>query len=190
MADDRQALLDRALTGDRAARGELLDRFQPYVRKLIRATRQGLPPERAGDSDLMQDAMLVASKAFEKFRGQNVAQFAGWLREVTIRTVGHAVRFHRDTGKRDPSREAAVAELDQLALPDGSSPETRAMGHEQHARLAAALDELPEDMQQVLIGRVFDGLPYRELAQKMGRTEQALRVFYVRALRRLRDLMI
>lgn len=187
MAEDRQVVLDRALNGDQAARGELFDQFRPYVRKLVQVTRHGLPSARAGDSDLIQDAMLVASKAFERFRGRSVAEFAGWLREVTIRTVGHAARFHRDTGKRAAGREVAVENLEALAISDGSSPEIKAMGHELHARIAAALERLPDDMRELLVGRILDGKPYAELALRMGRTEAALRVHYVRALRRLKD---
>jgi RNA polymerase sigma-70 factor (ECF subfamily) len=53
--------------------------------------------------------------------------------------------------------------------------------------MAEALARLPDDMQQVLLGRHMDGLSYAELAGRLGRTEAAVRVLYTRALRRLRD---
>ncbi len=189
MADERQALLERARGGEAAAWGELLESFRPYVRRLVQATRAGVPDARAGDSDLIQDAMLIATRAFERFRGASVAELAGWLREVTIRTVGHAARFHRSARRRDAGREVAVADLDELALSDGSSPDAKAMGHELHARLAAALEKLPDAMRELLHGRVIDGLDYKELARRTGRTEGALRVHYVRALRKLREAL-
>jgi RNA polymerase sigma factor (sigma-70 family) len=79
--------------------------------------------------------------------------------------------------------------MDALAISDGSSPEMKAMGHELHARLAAALEQLPDDMRELLQTRVIDGLDYREIARRTGRTEGALRVHYVRALRKLRELL-
>lgn len=187
MSDERQAILGRALAGDETARGELFERFRPYVRRLVQVSRHGLPPARAGDSDLIQDALLAATRAFGNFRGSDIAEFAGWLREVTIRVVGHAARFHQRAGKRAAGREAGGIDLDGLALPDGSSPDARAMRHELHARIAEALEQLPEDMRSLLLGRTVDGRSYRDLAVQTGRTEAALRVHYVRALRKLRE---
>ena len=43
-------------------------------------------------------------------------------------------------------------------------------------------------MQQVLLGRHLDGLSHAELARVLGRSESAVRMLYLRALRRLREL--
>jgi RNA polymerase sigma-70 factor (ECF subfamily) len=53
--------------------------------------------------------------------------------------------------------------------------------------MAEALSRLPEDMQQVLLGRHLDGASYGVLAERLGRSEGAVRVLYTRALRRLRE---
>lgn len=188
MSDDRQEVLDRALRGDAAARGVLFERFRPYVRRLVQVSRQGLSPARADDSDLIQDALFAANKAFDRFRGTTTAEFAGWLREVTIRVVGHVTRFHQGAGKRASGREAML-NPDGLAIPDGSSPDARAMRHEEHARIAEALERLPEDMRQLLLSRTVEGLSYREIAARTDRTEAALRIHYVRALRKLREFL-
>jgi len=50
-----------------------------------------------------------------------------------------------------------------------------------------ALARLPKDMQQVLLGRLVDGLPHAVIAQRLGRSEEAVRVLCGRALSRLRD---
>jgi RNA polymerase sigma-70 factor (ECF subfamily) len=54
--------------------------------------------------------------------------------------------------------------------------------------MADALSRLPEDMQQVLLGRHVDGRSHAEIAAALGRTEGAVRMLYLRALRRLREL--
>jgi RNA polymerase sigma-70 factor (ECF subfamily) len=70
----------------------------------------------------------------------------------------------------------------------GSSPSAQAIRHEEAALMAEALAGLPDDMQQVLLGRHVDGLSHAAIAQRLDRTEQAVRMLYVRALRRLREL--
>lgn len=183
--DAQQLLLDAARGGDPAALGKLLDLFRPYVRILVQAGGQRDAPGRQDDSDLIQDTMLVAHQAFARFRGSVVAEFAGWLRTLTLRTVGHAQRSHVATGKRSISREQVLEDLDRVALPESAGPTEEARRHEQAAIVAAALDRLPADMRQVLHGRFYDGLAYAELAARMQRSEGALRVLYTRALRRL-----
>jgi RNA polymerase sigma-70 factor (ECF subfamily) len=183
---EQQAALQRARLGDARARGELLESFRPYVRCIARALRDRRLAARVEESDLVQDALLEAHRQFAGFRGSTVAELTAWLRQIVIRTTGHTLRRHCGTGKRDPGRERPAEALEALADP-GSSPSAQAVRHEQAARLAEALARLPEDMQQVLLGRHLDGLPYAALAQALGRSEGAVRVLYIRALDRLRQ---
>jgi RNA polymerase sigma-70 factor (ECF subfamily) len=162
--------------------------FRPYVRVLVQAARRGRGLERQDDSDLIQDALLLAHRAFERFRGTTVAEFAGWLRQLAIRTVGHAARAAR-ADKRTALREADAPDLDALPLPDGSAPDGAALLHERSAQIAAALEQLPDDMRNVVLGRFLDGLSYDELARRLQRTPGALRVLYLRALRKLREIL-
>lgn len=183
----QQQLLDDARRGDMVALGGLLDQFRPYVRVLVHAAWRRMAPARQDDSDLIQDTMLVVLDAFARFRGATVAEFAGWLRTLTLRTVAHAVRSHVVAGKRGIRREEALLDLDQAPMAEGQGPSDEAQRHEQAAHVAAALERLPGDMQQVLRARMFDGASYAELAARMQRTEGALRVLYTRALRRMSD---
>ncbi len=182
---DQQAALTRARAGDVEAWGELLESFRPYVRFITRSLLEDRLRARLDGSDLVQDALLEAHRSFGDFRGATVAELAAWLRRIVARTAGHALRSHAGTGKRDVAREQSAEALDAVAAPD-SSPADRADRHEQTARLSAALARLPEDVQQVLLGRHLHGLSYAALAERLGRSEGALRVLYVRALERLR----
>jgi RNA polymerase sigma-70 factor (ECF subfamily) len=184
---DQQDALTCALQGDDRARGALLESFRPYVRLLVSALRKGRAPGRLDDSDLIQDALFEAHRQFAQFRGSTVAELAAWLRPVVLRAAGHTLRGHLGTGKRDAGREHSAEGLEELSVDPGSSPSGQAMRHEMNARLAERLARLPDDMQQVLLGRHMDDLSYAELAEQMGRSEAALRVLYTRALRRLRE---
>jgi RNA polymerase sigma-70 factor (ECF subfamily) len=186
-AGTQQALLERALHGETQALGELLQGLRPYVRFLVRAVRRGRLPNRLDDSDLIQDALVEVHRHFPRFHGQTVADLLSWLRPIVVRAAGHTLRGHLCTAQRDPGREQAEADLDALVADPDSSPSGQAIRQEQTLLLAEALGRLPEDMQQVLLGRHADGLAHAELAQRLGRSEAAVRVLYTRAVRRLRE---
>jgi RNA polymerase sigma-70 factor (ECF subfamily) len=186
-ADEQQAALDLARAGDSDALGRLLDGSRSYIRLLVRSLRRGRVPGRLDDSDLIQDALVEAHRSFARFHGTTVAEFTAWLRAVVVRAAGHTLRAHLTAGKRDVGREEVGAALAEQLADSGSTPSEQAARHELAARMADALARLPEDMQQVLLGRHVDGLSHAALAQQMGRSEGAVRVLYTRALRRLRE---
>ena len=185
-AGERQAALDRARRGDVQAFGELLESYRPYVRVLVRGFHDERLRARLDGSDLIQDALLEAHRCFAQFRGAAVAELTAWLRQIVLRTAGRTLRGHLGTDRRDAGRERAAGAAAECAA-DGSTPSAQAIRHEQAARMAEALARLPDDMQQVLLGRHTDDLSYAVLAERLGRSEAAVRVLYTRALRRLRE---
>lgn len=179
--------LERARAGDARALGELLESFRPYVRAVVRPFRDERLQAKIGESDLVQDALLEAHVSFAGFRGTTVAELVAWLRQVAVRTAGTTRRGFVGTDKRDPARELPNADLAAVQA-DSTSPSAAAVHNEETARITAALAGLPEDMQRVLLARHADGLAHAEIARQLGRTEGAVRVLYVRALDRLREL--
>ncbi len=184
----RQAAFERARQGDSRALGELLESFRPYVRVIVHALRDRRLQGRVDDSDLIQDAFLEAQRSFPDFRGSGLSELAVWLRCIVVRTSQRTRRHYAETDKRDLAREQVVDELAELAADSGSSPSATATRHEEAARMAEALAQLPEEMQQVLLARHVDDLPHATIADQLGRTEGATRMLYLRALRRLREL--
>src|SRR5262249_23863022 len=76
-------------------------------------------------------------------------------------------------------------------LPAGRDPgpAVRAMFRVQDAQLAAAIQQLPDDMRAVIVRRVFQQEPFEVVAQALNRSPGAARVLWTRALRRLRELL-
>jgi RNA polymerase sigma-70 factor (ECF subfamily) len=183
---EEQTALQRARQGDNAALGALLESFRPYAAMIARALHDNRLRARVDESDLIQDALLEAHRSFAGFSGETMAELAGWVRQIVIRTARQTLRRHLDANKRDAGRECA-ADLDGLAADSGSTPSAQAIRHEEAARVAEALARLPEEMRQVLVGRHVDGLSHAVLAERLGRSEGAVRVLYTRALRRLRE---
>jgi RNA polymerase sigma-70 factor (ECF subfamily) len=183
--DARLLLLRQARRGDLQARGELLDGFRPYLRAIVETRRSALGSVRLDSSDVIQDVLLAAHRNFDQFRGGSMAELTAWLRQVALHTAGKAVR-NQSAARRTPAAEVTF-NVDALAA-DTSTPSGQASDHEEAARLAAALERLPEDMSAVIRGRHVEQASYALLAERLGRSEEAVRALYTRALRRLREL--
>jgi RNA polymerase sigma-70 factor (ECF subfamily) len=184
---DRHAALQSALEGDQQALGELLESFRGYVNVIAQTLGSDRLRGRVGGSDMIQDALTEACRSFPSFRGTTVEELTAWLRQIAIRTARHTVRDNVEAGKRALDREQVIEKLSGLAAGD-TSPSGKAVRQEESERLNQALAELPQDMLEVILGRHVDGLSHAVLAQRMHRSEAAVRVLYVRAVRRLREL--
>jgi RNA polymerase sigma-70 factor (ECF subfamily) len=68
----------------------------------------------------------------------------------------------------------------------GSSPSGQAARREQAVLLADALDRLPEHYREVIVLRHLEGLPFAEVARRLGRSEDGVQKIWVRALAGLR----
>ena len=72
-------LCAQAVTGERAAFGELVRRHGPAVRGLLR--RMGAPAAEA--DDVAQDAFLAGFERIAEFRGEGT--FAAWVKRIAAR---------------------------------------------------------------------------------------------------------
>jgi RNA polymerase sigma-70 factor (ECF subfamily) len=181
---ERQQLLSQARQGNADALGTLLHGYRPYVRVLIRGARSIHLQTRLDDSDLVQTALLEAVRGFSHFRGQSPAEFTAWLRQITLRTMTHSLREHAGSACRDVHREQGLA----IEPIDASPTPAEALAQaDLAARMASALARLPDDMQSVLLGRHAEDVSYAILAERLGKSEGAVRVLYTRAIRRLRQ---
>ena len=88
----------------------------------------------------------------------------------------------RDPGARDrpPAPEPAA--------PDRTPSQQLALIDEQ-LRVTAALAELAPDYQEVIVLRNLERLPFAEVAERMGRSRPAVQMLWMRAIRRLQEML-
>ncbi len=182
--------------GDAAAPGELLARYEPWLRLLAHVQVESRFNGKFDTADIVQQTMLEAVRALPQLRASTEAELGAWLRRILAHVIAHEVRRYRGTPKRDLDREVpldqSLAESsrrlrDMVAAP-GPTPSRHASLHEQEVLLADALAQLPEDYRQIIVLRNIEGLSHEEAAQRMGRTSAAVRMLWVRALARLKEL--
>ncbi len=197
MVADPQTLLDRARTGDGEALGRLLDLYRQYLGLLARMQIGRRLQGKLDASDLVQEAFLDAHRHFADFRGTNESQLLRWLRRILAAKITDQWRRYLGAKQRDVRQEqAVVADLDRSSalLTVGlaasvSSPSQQASSREQAVLLADALSRLPDHYRDVLILRHLEGLPFPQVASRMGRSVDSVEKLWLRALGRLRELM-
>jgi RNA polymerase sigma-70 factor (ECF subfamily) len=78
--------------------------------------------------------------------------------------------------------------LDQLRDPE-LTPAAAATRHEMAKAVERSISELPDQDAEIIIMRHYEQLSNQEIAQALGLTEPAASMRYLRAVRRLREML-
>jgi RNA polymerase sigma-70 factor (ECF subfamily) len=182
--------LEKARGGCNDALGQALEACRVY---LLLIAGEELDPELRGKgdaSDLVQETFLEAQRDFARFQGATPKEWRAWLRRLLLNNVADFGRRYRATTKRDAALELS---LDDSGGPvrDLAAADTTASGHaiarEESEALHAALARLPEDYRRVILLRYQEQLSFEEIGSQLGRTPNAARMLWLRAVDRLRQ---
>jgi RNA polymerase sigma-70 factor (ECF subfamily) len=193
--DSLAGLLVRFHQGDVAAGDVLLRRFEPWLKLLARTQMESRFRAKFDPSDVVQQTLAEAVRAFPQFRGQTEAEFAAWLRQILVHALAHEIRRYHGTRKRAIGQEVPLEQelaqtsqqLGERLAASGTSPSQKLIHHERQLLLAEVLARLPEDYREVIILRNLHGLSHEEVARRMDRNPGAVRMLWVRALARLQE---
>lgn len=189
-----EQLLVLARSGNREARGRLLELYRRYLELLARVQIGRRLQGKADAADMVQETFLEAHKAFEGFRGTTEAELLRWLGTILSSRIAKLVRRFVGTQQRDVRLERALdGEIEEssqalagaLALAQ-TSPSQKLARREQAVLLADALDRLPEHYREVIVLRHLEQLSFPEVSERMARSSGSVEKLWVRALARLR----
>jgi RNA polymerase sigma-70 factor, ECF subfamily len=173
---------------------DLLAIYRNYLRLLARTWIDTAIKAKADGSDMVQETMMAAHASFDQFRGGTEQELVAWLRQILARNVAmlsRRYRAERRQAKREVSLDALLhsssATLDSFVADEASSPSHAYQQRERAVVLADALAELSSDHREVIVLRSFQELEWDEVAEKMGRSRNAVRVLWARALKQLRN---
>ena len=194
-----ERLLDDARQGQLEPLGQLLQLYRNYLTILATTQLDHRLRRRVSASDLVQEAMLAAHRDFGKFRGDTEREFLAWLRQILIHCLHHAVETHVKAQRRDVRCEVSIdqmgLELDRSAtnfahsLADpGPSPSAPARQRERAVALADQLAKLRPEYREVIVLRNLQGLSFDEIAQRMGRKTGAVRMLWLRAIEKFKQV--
>jgi RNA polymerase sigma-70 factor (ECF subfamily) len=179
---EEDALVAAFLVGDDDAFGELVRRNEPLVLAIVR--RYARTPDDA--RDLAQRTFLRAFEAARRGLRRGSLGAAVPFRRWLVRVAVNLAKNHL----RDESRRPR-APLDEAGLAGaGEGPAASAADALLHAeragRLRAEVLRLPRRQREVLTLRLDAELPFAEIADALGISENAAKVTFHHAARRLR----
>jgi RNA polymerase sigma-70 factor, ECF subfamily len=192
-------LVRRAKAGDSSALAELFDRHSDRLRRMVRIRLDRRLQGRVDPSDVLQEAQIdVLRRAPEYAANPNMPPFL-WLRFLTgqrllamhrqhlgaqMRDVGHEVSLYRGA-----LPEATSVSLAALLLGRLTSPTRAAQRAEMKLRLQEVLNGMGPIDREVLTLRHFEELSNSETAQVLGIGKTAACNRYLRALKRLKEIL-
>jgi RNA polymerase sigma-70 factor (ECF subfamily) len=191
---DSEGLRDADPLTPTSALGRRLNSFRGYLTILARLQIGRRLQGKVDPSDVVQETFLHAVRDFAQFRGSSDKELAGWLRQILAARLADLFRRYCGTQGRDVRLEQALqVELDQSSqvLECGlvaplSSPSEQAARHERATWLAQTLERLPADYRDVLVLRHLQECDFPEVARRMGRSVEAVKKLWARALAQLR----
>jgi RNA polymerase sigma-70 factor (ECF subfamily) len=184
-----ESLVARAKEGDEDAFGALVDRHLGLLHARIARALPDHLSRRLSVADILQETRIAAFAGLETFDVSKGAP-RGWLLGIARHKALQAVREHDATKKRGAHREVTKGERADTGQfrGRGPSPSEAAVTAERAERVRRALDSLPEDYREVLRLSQEEGLSLGEAAERMGRSREATKKLYGRALMRCRQV--
>jgi RNA polymerase sigma-70 factor (ECF subfamily) len=159
VSDDSDAvLITRAQAGDAEAFGGLVQRYmrQAYFSAI------GLVGSREDALDLSQEAFARAFNARASIDPDR--PFYAWYYTILRRLC---FNWLRDRRARREALDASGWWLAEVAAVTVDGPDVAAERHETHTRVARALAQLGDVERETLVLKEFEGLKYREIAERM-----------------------
>ncbi len=175
-------------------------KFKDRLERLAAQTLNPVLSRRVSPEDIVQETMVAVSRDQSPFMSNPELPLYFKLRTALLQTIAQIERRNLAAGKRDAYREvqpAAPADGDASApafgidlFPDtATSPLSRITRQDRHAILHQGLMRLDDSDRAILELRHEEGLGNGECAALLGISEKAASLRYVRALKRLKDVL-
>jgi RNA polymerase sigma-70 factor, ECF subfamily len=200
--DNRIHESSTAVSGRTAGRTGLGEVFAKERQRLIRLIGFRMHAQlrgRADPEDILQDAYLAAEKRLCHYESDGTVSLFVWVRSIVMQTLTDVHRHHLGVQKRDPRCEislhdrphpdATSASIILHLEGDLTSPSQAAARADAHALVVRAIEQMDDTDREVLALRHFEELTNKEVAEVLGIEQKAASIRYVRALKRVKDLL-
>jgi RNA polymerase sigma-70 factor, ECF subfamily len=151
-----EIIVERALTGDAEAFGEIVRRWE----RRIFALAYGILGREEDARDATQETFLAAFRNLRGFRGD--AKVSSWLHRIAVNQC-----ITRQRRARVRSESALDEEVAEFSMPVDYSPASVVEGRQETLAVRRAINSLPIELRQVVIMKEFEELTFREIADAL-----------------------
>ena len=179
-----------AKDGDESALNQLWAVYGPRVLWLVRLRMGKELRSKLESMDLVQDVLVCALKDLGNFTYKNEGDLVRWLSRIADnRLRDNLDRLHAD--KRDIRKEVRLnshwATAGDSFVPvaeyaDITTPSAIMSRREDLVRLEKAIDALKPEYGEVIVLTKIEGLSHKEIADKLGKSSDAVRKLASRAM--------
>ena len=182
-------LLEKARAGNGEAMSQV---FEQHRRRLAVLVHFKLSPRARGFSeveDVVQETLLRAFRDVGRFTYQSPGSFLRWLSSIADHVIVDRVRYQgreRRAGQEVPFRSESNPLGPEPA--DTRTPSRLFAQQEAVERLLARLEALPENYREAILLAKIEGLTTQEMAERLGKSREAVALLVFRAVKRFREL--
>jgi RNA polymerase sigma-70 factor (ECF subfamily) len=192
-------LLRRAADGDPAAADALFARYRDRLKRMVQLRLSRRLQGRVDDSDVLQEAYLEAARKLPEYAADPHLPVFLWLRHLTGLKLAEVHRRHLGTQLRDADREMTLhrgglpavnsVSLAAQLLGKLTTPSQAAIKAETRLHVQEALNAMDPIDREVLALKHFEQLSTSEIATALGLSKAGAGSRYLRALRRLKEVL-
>ena len=159
-ATNDEHIVERALTGDAEAFGEIVQRWE----RRIFALTYGMLGREEDARDATQETFLAAFRNLRGFRGE--AKVSSWLHRIAI---NQCITRQRRTKVRNEAALDDEQEKDaaKFSAPLKYSPALSVESRQTTRAVRLAVNSLPLELRQVVVMKEFEELTFREIADAL-----------------------
>ena len=199
LPEPTDGLADRLREGDSQALAELFSRERDRLWRIVSFRLAEPLRARLGPDDILQEAFLDASQRLGHYRDCPDHSPFVWLRMIVNQTLADIHRRHLGAQKRSAEREMALwsspfaqttsASVAVQLVGAFTSPSQAAVRAEAVGLVEQAIEQMDPIDREVLVLRHFEELTNAEVAETLSIEQKAASIRYVRALRRLKEIL-
>ena len=186
-------LLIRVEKGSASAVQRLVGEHRDRLRRMVSARIDARLKARVDPSDVVQEAMMEATRRLPEYSRSRSIPFYPWLRQLAWDRLIDLHHRHVTAQKRSVLRETGDFELTDASIDllvdrvgaNTSSPSREAIRNEMKARVRKHLNSLDDVTREVLLMHYVEQMKLREIASVLRLTESAVKSRHIRGLKRL-----
>ena len=197
-SEEEVKLRERLSASPEVVLAEEFTKHNARFRRLVAFRLDPMAASRVAPDDVLQEAWMAAAQRLTSFFGTDGMTFFVWLRLIVLQTIIDVHRRHLGAKMRDAFREVPIDSdrsrdtshaLARQLLGGLTSPSQAIMKAETARKLESAIEGMEPIDREILALRHFEELTNTEVAEVLGIQVKAASIRYIRALKRLKELL-